>query len=152
MSEAESPPGGAPAHDTPPQPPPPAAPSAWSTPPPASDPLVQELSWPLYRARGWLQFLGVMAILSGVIQALTLVGIVVAWLPIWLGALMFQSAERIDSARRSGSRPDFEKAMDRLRLIFVIQGVTALASIALAALVLMTFGLAGILGALSSLD
>jgi len=116
------------------------------------DPLVQELSWPLYRARGWLQFLGVMSILSGVLTALTLFGLIIAWLPIWMGALMFQSAERIDSARRSGSRADFVKATDRLRLVIMIQGVTTLASIALSVIVVLTVGMAGIAGMLAGLD
>lgn len=131
----------------------PTPPPAWQPPAaPVGDPLVQELSWPLYRARGWLQFLGVMSILSGVLTALTLFGLIIAWLPIWMGALMFQSAERIDSARRSGSRADFVKATDRLRLVIMIQGVTTLASIALSVIVVLTVGMAGIAGMLAGLD
>ncbi len=144
--QGQTPPGDAAA---PPPPPPP----LWQPPgAPAPDPLVQELSWPLYRARGWLQFLGVMSILSGVITALTLFGIIIAWLPIWMGALMFQAAERLEAARRAGSRLDFAKATDRLRLVIMIQGITSLASLALSAIVVMTIGMAGIAGLLAKLD
>ena len=36
---------------------------------------VQELSMPIFQARGWLKFLGVLSIIGGVGQALSIVGI-----------------------------------------------------------------------------
>ena len=38
---------------------------------------------------GWLKFLGIILIIAGGLYALTLVGIIIAWLPIWLGILIF---------------------------------------------------------------
>jgi hypothetical protein len=66
-------------------------------PAPQDNRMVQELSVPIYQARGWLKFLGVLSIMSGVGQALSLVGILVAWLPIWMGVLMFQAGSNIES-------------------------------------------------------
>jgi hypothetical protein len=47
--------------------------------------LIQVLSMPIYQARGWLKFLGVLSFIGGIFQALSIVGIVIAWLPIWMG-------------------------------------------------------------------
>ena len=65
---------------------------------------VQELSSPIYQARGWLKFLGVLSIISGVGAALSIAGIIFAWLPIWMGILMFQAGSSIDSAGQFGDR------------------------------------------------
>jgi hypothetical protein len=47
--------------------------------------MVQELSIPIHQAQGWLKFLGVLSIIGGVAQALSLVGIVIAWLALRSG-------------------------------------------------------------------
>ncbi|NIW79677.1 MAG: hypothetical protein GWN16_09545, partial [Calditrichae bacterium] len=42
----------------------------------------------------WLKFLGIVSIISGAVVAITIVGIIIAWLPIWLGVLLFQAGDR----------------------------------------------------------
>jgi hypothetical protein len=64
--------------------------------------MVRELSNPIYQARGWLKFLGVLSIIGGIVQALSIVGIIIAWLPIWMGVLMFQAGSSIDAAGQGG--------------------------------------------------
>jgi hypothetical protein len=60
--------------------------------PPSGDALaVRELSVPLFQAKGWLKFLGILSIIGGVFQALTIVGIIYAWIPIWSGVLLHQA-------------------------------------------------------------
>ena len=44
---------------------------------------------PLYEARGWMKFLGIVMVIAGIFTAITIVGIIIAWLPIWLGVLLF---------------------------------------------------------------
>ena len=76
--------------------------------PPAPEPQerqnVQQLSMPIYQTRGWLKFLGVLSIISGVASALSIVGILFAWLPIWMGVLMFQAGSSIESASQLGDK------------------------------------------------
>ncbi len=90
---------------------------------------VQELSEPIYQARGWLKFLGILSIISGIGMALSIAGIIVAWLPIWMGVLMFQAGSSIDSAGQFGDRFAFLRSMGSLKTYFVLQGVLTLLGI-----------------------
>jgi hypothetical protein len=91
--------------------------------------LIQELSAPIYQARGWLKFLGVQTIIGGVAQALSIVGIIYAWLPIWMGILMFQAGSSIDSAGQFGDKFAFLRSLGSLKTYFVIQGILTLIGI-----------------------
>lgn len=119
---------------------------AWTPPSPETSALVRDLSWPLHRARGWLQFLAVASILSGVISALTIVGILYAWLPIWMGVLLFRTSERIEQARERGDREAFANGLDQLRTYFLVQGVIMLVGLAFTAIVMITMLTVGVAG------
>jgi hypothetical protein len=95
----------------------------------AEVPIVQNLSSPLFEAKGWMRLLGVIAIIEGIILALTIVGIVIAWLPIWMGFLLLKAAGSTETAHLSGSSVEFATAMKKLRTFFTIQGVLALLGI-----------------------
>jgi hypothetical protein len=94
--------------------------------------LVQQLSIPIFQARGWLKFLGILSIISGAISALSIIGIIYAWLPIWMGVLMFQAGSSIESASQFGDKFTFLRSMGSLKTYFVLQGVIALISIIIA--------------------
>jgi len=108
--------------------------------------MVQELSVPIYRARGWLKFLGVLSIIGGVGQALTIVGILVAWLPIWMGVLMFQAGSSINSAGQFGDKFAFLRSLGSLKTYFVLQGVLTLIGIILAVTMLCIMFVLPLLG------
>jgi hypothetical protein len=93
--------------------------------------MVQELSVPIYQARSWLKFLGVMSIIGGVVQALSIVGIFIAWAPIWMGVLMFQAGSSIESAGQFGDKFSFLRSLGNLKTYFVLQGVLTLVAIIL---------------------
>ncbi len=101
-------------------------------PAPQDNPMVRELSNPIYQARGWLKFLGVLSIIGGIIQALSIVGIIIAWLPIWMGVLMFQAGSSIDAANKAGDKFAFLNSMGSLKTYFVLQGVFNLIGIIIA--------------------
>ena len=90
---------------------------------------IQELSAPIYQARGWLKFLGILSIIGGVVQALSIVGILIAWLPIWMGVLMFQAGSAADSAGQFGDKFAFLRSLGALKTYFVLQGVLTLIGI-----------------------
>ena len=106
---------------------------------------------PLYQAKGWLRFLGVMSILEGVLDVLSIVGIIVAWLPIWLGVLLFQAAGDAERAYVGGDLALLAAANRRMKTYFVLRGVTILVQVAIFFLAISLFGTLGILGALSEL-
>ncbi|MFH2103570.1 MAG: DUF5362 family protein [Chloroflexota bacterium] len=49
---------------------------------------VRQLSLPIYQARGWLKFLGILSIIGGIFQVLTIAGIISGGLSIWMGSLL----------------------------------------------------------------
>ena len=107
-------------------------PTPYTTPPaptPQENQMVQQLSMPIYQARGWLKFLGILSIISGVGSALSIVGILFAWLPIWMGVLMFQAGSSIESAGQFGDKFAFLRSMGNLKTYFVLQGVLTLLGI-----------------------
>jgi len=111
---------------------------------------VEEILGPIVDGKFWMKLLGVLMIISGALQALSIIGILIAWLPIWLGILLFQAAGAAEQALTSNDIGRARYACDRLRLFFMIQGVLVLIALVLMAL-MMFLGLgAGILGSMSS--
>jgi hypothetical protein len=102
--------------------------------------LTKELSLPLYQSKGWMKFLGVMMIIWGVLITLSTlgIGIVVAWLPIWLGVLLFQSASSVEQAQATGDKAAMIQSMSKLKLYFVITGVLTLIMLLLTLLGMVT--------------
>jgi hypothetical protein len=101
--------------------------------------LIQQISYPIYGCKGWMKLVGVMFIIGGVLYALTLVGIIVAWLPIWQGVLLIQSAGAAENARHTGSENELIRSLAKLRTYFTIMGVLMLLGIILAVLMLVLF-------------
>jgi len=100
----------------------------------------REIGQPLASAAGWMKFIGIMFIIQGALTAITLIGIIIAWLPIWISVLLLQSA---GAAQRSHIQDDANaliEALTRLKTYFIIQGVLYLVGIALMIIYFMFFG------------
>lgn len=110
---------------------------------------IRGLIEPLYRAKFWLQLVGVMLIIGGLMTALTIFGIIICWIPIWAGISLMQAAGSIDQAYSSGSTEAAGMAMRRLKTYFTIFGVLTLVYIVLAILGVMFGMTAGMMGAMS---
>jgi len=108
--------------------------------------LVKEISRPLYESKGWMQFLGVVMIIQGVVVALTIIGIIVAWLPIWLGVLLFKSAGSAYDAAYTGNRLQLIQSLRDMKLYFIINGVVMLISVGFIGLVIFHGGMAASMG------
>jgi hypothetical protein len=104
--------------------------------------VIRELSVPLYQCKGWMKLVGVMSIIGGALQALTIIGIVIAWLPIWTGVLLFQSASAVEQAYQAGNRDAMTRSLSKLKTYFIITGVLTLIGIAVVILALF-FGFLG---------
>ena len=89
---------------------------------------------------GWLKFLGVINIISGAFTALSIWGIIIAWLPIWLGVLLLQASGRISASRFSQNRAELVTMMDKLRLFFMIQGILIIVTVAMVIIAIVVFG------------
>jgi hypothetical protein len=101
---------------------------------------ISDLIQPLASGKGWMKFVGIMFIIQGAVTALTIVGILIAWLPIWTGVLLVQSAGALENAQLSGDAFALKESLSKLRTYFVIQGVLYLVGIVLMVLYFMFFG------------
>jgi hypothetical protein len=101
---------------------------------PVPDPIVQQIIEPLYRARMWMKFLAVLGFVAGGLYTITIVGVVVAWIPILIGVFVWQAASAAEAAHSAGSVVDARRSLDRLRLVFITYGVLAALTIGLMAL------------------
>ena len=104
---------------------------------------LQSIARPLYEARGWMKLLGVVMIILGALMVLTVYGIILAWLPIWLGVLLFQAAGKATGAYVGNDEVLLVDALTRVRRFFVINGVLMLICLVLIVLG-MFFGLLAI--------
>ena len=82
------------------------------------------------KSKGWLKFIGIMMIIGGALEALSIVGIVVAWLPIWAGVILIQAANAAESFALNSDTSKLTELASKLRLYFTIQGIFIIVNIA----------------------
>lgn len=107
---------------------------------------VRAIMRPLTDGRFWMKLLGVMMIISGGLQVLSIIGLLWAWVPIWLGVLLFQAAGAAAEASASGDVAAAARATDKLRLFFMIQGILMLIALVIVGLVFLLGGFAMLAG------
>lgn len=86
-----------------------------------------------------MQFLGIINIISGALTALSIVGILIAWLPIWLGILLMQAASALGTAYEADDEASFIRAGSKLKTYFVVNGVVLIISFVLGILMTLVF-------------
>ena len=101
------------------------------------------VSAPLYQAKGWIKFIGVVLLVTGIMYAITTVGLIVARLPIWLGVLLIQVSRRINEAYLTAEDQSLMDALWKLKTFFKVSGVATLIYLILLAIA-AALGLAGI--------
>lgn len=106
--------------------------------------LIKEVSIPIYEARTWLKLLGVLNIIGGIMAAVTIVGIVIAWLPIWMGVILYQAGSSSEQSYFNGDKFSFIKTMNQFKLYFTIQGILALIGIIFWGIMLIAFFVGGL--------
>jgi|AntDeeMinimDraft_4_1070355.scaffolds.fasta_scaffold03484_2 hypothetical protein len=107
--------------------------------------LVRPLIEPLYRGKFWMQLIGVMLILSGILTALSIVGIIIAWIPIWAGWTLIQAAKATERAFNQGDELEMKFALGKLKTYFTIFGVLILIYI-LMMIIGLVMGASGMMG------
>jgi len=64
------------------------------------------------------------------------VGILFAWLPIWMGVLLMQAASGAENAQLTGQKYELIRSLGSLKTYFMLNGVLALLGILFALLAL----------------
>lgn len=102
--------------------------------------LIKELSSPLYRSKGWIKLLGVLSIAWGVVSIFSVVGILVCWLPIWIGILLWKASRSIELAMIDGDKDQLLVSMSKLKTYFTIQGILVLIGLIIFLFILLSQG------------
>lgn len=106
---------------------------------------LRTVTLPLYEAKRSMKFLGGALVGIGVFYALTIVGLLIAWLFLWLGALLWQAGSQIDSAFPQGDEVPLSIAFEKLRRFFVISGIAMLVYLVVAVLGIVVAGVLALL-------
>ena len=106
-----------------------------------SEELLKRLCYRAGASAGWMKFLGILSIVQGVFAIFTIWGILICWLPIWIGLILYRAAGDADLASR-GSPQSLESFLQRINRYFLIQGVLTLIGIIVAIIMVMVMGLA----------
>ncbi len=93
--------------------------------------IVRGISQPLADGAGWMKFLGVLSILAGVSQVLSIFGLISGGLQIWMGILLFQAASSVEQARATGDAYALSSALGNVKTFFMLNGIIALIGILL---------------------
>lgn len=107
--------------------------------------LVREISAPLFAAKGWMKFLGVLMIIYGILVAITIVGLIICWLPIWIGVILFRAATAAETAQISGSKMELHEALSKLKTYFTIYGILALIGVIFAVIFMIAGGISALI-------
>lgn len=105
---------------------------------------VKAVGLPLYLGKKWMKFLGVVLIGIGVLYGISIIGLIVAWLPVWLGILLFQAANRAEAGYMGDDEPSVLAAQWKVNRFFVVAGVSTLVYLVLMALVAVVAILVGV--------
>jgi hypothetical protein len=79
--------------------------------------------------KGWIRFMGIVQIVAGAMTALSIVGIIWAWLPIWVGIVLVQAGSRAGDYAARGDDQSLEAMTGKLKSYFVISGVVMIVSL-----------------------
>lgn len=102
------------------------------------------------KASGWMKFIGILSIISGALTALSIIGIIIAWLPIWMGVVLYQAGSLSSSISLTKDEIKLFEALSKIRLFFILTGITLIVSIAFTIIaffiILLTGAFIGLLG------
>jgi hypothetical protein len=114
--------------------------SPFDAPPFGSSPeSISDLALPLAIGKGWIKFLAIVQIVFASLYVLVSfgIGLIFAWLPIWLSILLLQAAEAIERAQRQNDAAALKVALGKLRLYFMIQAIAMIVGFGLAILAII---------------
>jgi hypothetical protein len=87
---------------------------------------------------GWMKFMGIMSIIGGCLQALSIFGLVIAWLPIWMGVVLTKAGAKAGEYADKGDFASLESLTGQLKTYFTISGILIIVSLALSIVAVVT--------------
>ena len=99
---------------------------------------------------GWMKFMGIMSIIGGCLQALTIFGLAIAWLPIWMGVVLTKAGSKAGEYADKGDFASLEGLTGQLKTYFTISGIMIIVSLAVSIIVVVAWAVLLGLGVFSS--
>jgi hypothetical protein len=95
---------------------------------------VSDLALPLAEGTGWIKFLAIVQLVFSGLYVLGSfgIGLIVAWLPIWLSIILLQTATAIQTAQQQGDAEALKLSLSKLKLYFMIQAIAMIVGFCLA--------------------
>jgi hypothetical protein len=112
-----------------------------------SEQLVKYLCDNVAKSATWMKLLGVLLIIYGVFLIATLIGILICWLPIWVGVILFKAAGDAEAANK-GAPQQLAGFVEKINRFFLIEGVLALIGLIFVLIALFVGVMAAIWGTL----
>ncbi len=90
----------------------------------------------------WLKFMGVVYIVQAVFSIVTtmFIGIIFAWVPLWMGIVLFQSGTRASLAAVGGRAEELIPMLEKLKTYFIINGILMIIMIVFVIFIIAIFG------------
>ena len=87
--------------------------------------LFARLIYPLQQSRFWIQLFAGCLIFYGALLTVTGLGILVAWLPMWIGVLLFMASKSIQRAYKENDTNALISTITRFKTVFTILGLAS---------------------------
>lgn len=81
---------------------------------------------PLIKNYQWVKFLGAVTFIGGVLTCLTIIGILVGWVSIWLGALLWGSGNCLKTIAMSNDEDEAVELIEKLGTYFKVTAIFVL--------------------------
>jgi len=101
---------------------------------------INNLIFPLFQSLFWIRLFAACLIFYAALITVTGVGVLVAWIPIWIGILLLLAAKAISLAYNENDEQAFMQSLSRLKTIFTILGLSSVAMI-VASLYLLNYAI-----------
>jgi hypothetical protein len=107
--------------------------------------LQQKVTTSCKEMSGWIKFLAIVCIICGGVYVLTIVGIIIAWVLIWIGVILLR-VSKICKAVADGTFESIGEMFASLKTFFILSGVFTIITIALSIIWFMIIGIAMVSG------
>ncbi len=89
------------------------------------------------KGTGWVKFFGIVNIIVGILEAITIIGVLIAWIPLWIGITALQAASSAEKAGLSKSESDLIQYHSKIRFLFQLIGILIILGIVLSIIILI---------------
>lgn len=83
----------------------------------------KEIFTPLYNAKGWIKFSGVISIIMGVLSSFSIVGLLTSWTMIWPGIILLLASSKLKKSYEENNSDGLKETMAKLAFYFKLYGI-----------------------------